>query len=231
MSARREDCLRVDVLLPWDAIDHVLLDMDGTLLDLHYDNHFWQVHVPRRYAEIHGVPHDEAHEKLGALYTQHHGTLNWYCLDFWGRELSLDIVSLKEEVLHLIAVRPDVPAFLSALRAAGKQVVMVTNAHPASLDLKMRETGLDTWFDALVSSHSLGLPKEAPAFWERLRERVPFDPARTLFVDDSLPVLASARGYGIAHLRAIDNPDSRQPAKDCGDFVAISSFDAILPPA
>ena len=215
--------------LPWRDIDHVLLDMDGTLLDLHYDNHFWQVHVPRRYAEIHGVPHDEAHEKLGALYAEHHGTLNWYCIDFWSDRLALDIVSLKEEVMHLIAVRPDVPAFLAALRQAGKRVALVTNAHPRSLDLKMRETGLDPWFDALISSHSLGLPKETAGFWERLRALEPFDPARTLFVDDSLPVLASARAYGIAHLRAIDNPDSKQPSRDCGEFVAISSFGALLP--
>ena len=27
--------------LAWRDIDTVLLDMDGTLLDLHYDNHFW----------------------------------------------------------------------------------------------------------------------------------------------------------------------------------------------
>ena len=30
----------------WSRIDHVLLDLDGTLLDLDFDNHFWQTLVP-----------------------------------------------------------------------------------------------------------------------------------------------------------------------------------------
>jgi putative hydrolase of the HAD superfamily len=214
----------------WDAVGTVLLDMDGTLLDLHYDNHFWQVHVPLRYAEIHALPYTEALAKLGALYDNHRGTLAWYCLDFWGEQLQLDIVELKKEVQHLIAVRPDVPDFLAALRASGRRVALVTNAHPASLDLKMRETGLAEWFDALISSHSLGLPKEVPEFWDRLAGVEPFDPARTLFVDDSLPVLASARAHGIAQLLAVCNPDSRQPHKDCGDYPAIASFAEVMPP-
>ncbi|HBT55971.1 MAG TPA: haloacid dehalogenase, partial [Pseudomonas sp.] len=33
-------------MLNWNAIDTVLLDMDGTLLDLHFDNHFWLEHMP-----------------------------------------------------------------------------------------------------------------------------------------------------------------------------------------
>ena len=32
--------------LDWTSIDTVLLDMDGTLLDLRFDNWFWQEHVP-----------------------------------------------------------------------------------------------------------------------------------------------------------------------------------------
>ena len=31
----------------WQEIDTVLLDMDGTLLDLHYDNYFWLTHIPK----------------------------------------------------------------------------------------------------------------------------------------------------------------------------------------
>ena len=41
--------------LPWPEIHTVLLDMDGTLLDLRFDNHFWRELVPERYAERHGL--------------------------------------------------------------------------------------------------------------------------------------------------------------------------------
>lgn len=216
-------------MIAWQQVRTVLLDMDGTLLDLHFDNHFWLEHMPRRYAEYHGLEQEAARAQLTAHYQRHSGTLNWYCLDFWSSELALDIVQLKQEVAHLIAVRPDVPAFLQALRTSGRRVVMVTNAHPKSLDLKMRETGIDAYFDALISSHQVGLPKEHADFWQALQAIEPFDAAHTLFVDDSLPVLNSARAYGIAQLLAVCNPDSRQPRKDCGDFPAISSFEQVMP--
>jgi putative hydrolase of the HAD superfamily len=218
-------------MINWPQIDTVFLDMDGTLLDLHFDNHFWLEHMPRRYAEYHGLAPETARARLNAHYERHSGTLNWYCLDFWSSELALDIVQLKEEVAHLIAVRPDVPAFLQTVRASGRRMVMVTNAHPKSLDLKMRETGIDAYFDALISSHQVGLPKEHPDFWRGLQAIEPFDKRRTLFVDDSLPVLKSAQGYGIAYLLAVSNPDSRQACKDCGEFTAITSFAQVMPDA
>lgn len=218
-------------MIDWTQIDTVFLDMDGTLLDLHFDNHFWLEHMPRRYAEYHGLAHDVAQARLAAHYARHSGTLNWYCVDFWSSELALDVVQLKEEVVHLIAVRPDVPAFLQALRTSGRRVVMVTNAHPKSLDIKMRETRIDAYFSALISSHQVGLPKEHPDFWGGLQGIEPFDRARTLFVDDSLPVLRSAQTYGIGHLLAVRNPDSRQPHRDCAEFSGITSFAEVMPGA
>ena len=218
-------------MINWSQIDTVFLDMDGTLLDLHFDNHFWLEHMPRRYAEFRGLVHETARAHLAAHYERHAGTLNWYCLDFWSSELALDIVQLKEEVVHLIAVRPDVPAFLQAVRESGRRVVMVTNAHPKSLDLKMRETRIDVYFDALISSHQLGVPKEHPDFWQGLQAIEPFDKQRTLFVDDSLPVLKSAQAYGINQLLAVCNLDSKQPHKDCGAFMGITSFEQVMPGA
>ena len=218
-------------MIDWDAIDTVLLDMDGTLLDLHFDNHFWQEHVPARYAERHGIAHAEARTRLTEVYLAKAGTLDWYCVDFWSRELELDIAALKEEVAHLIAVHPDVPEFLEALRTRGKRILLVTNAHHKSLSLKMARTGLAARFDVLVTSHEIGMPKEDPAFWPALAAFHPFDPARTLLIDDSLPVLRSARSGGLSRLLAVTHPDSRQPRKDVGEFAAIRRFAEIMPVA
>lgn len=209
-------------------VETVLLDMDGTLLDLHFDNHFWQAHVPLRYAEARGLPLETAREDLMARYHARAGTLDWYSVDYWATELELDIMRLKEEVAHLIQVHPSVVDFLAHLRRLDKRVVLATNAHHKSITLKMAKTGLDPHFDAIVSAHALGCAKESRCFWEKLQAIEPFDPARTLLVDDSLPVLDAARDYGIRHLLAIRTPDTRQPPKDTRDYAAIDSFAELL---
>ena len=137
-------------------------------------------------------------------------------------------MALKEEVAHLIAIHPAVVDFLTAMRAAGKRIVLATNAHHKSLTLKMARTGLAPHFDALVSSHALGYAKEAQAFWQALQQQEPFDPARTVLIDDSLPVLDAAQQFGIRHLIAVRRPDTRQPAKDTRDYLAIDSFAELL---
>jgi putative hydrolase of the HAD superfamily len=216
-------------MVDWEHIDDCFLDMDGTLLDLHFDNHFWLEHVPRRYAEAQGLSLEIAKERLRTRYRAIEGTLEWYCVDHWSRELGLDIVLLKEEVDHLIAVHPHVVDFLEALANRGKRRVLVTNAHQKALSLKMERTRLAGHFEHIISSHELGLPKENPGFWARLQTVLPYDPARTLFVDDSLSVLRSAQTFGIGSLLAVLQPDSRSPRRVTDEFPAIVDFADLLP--
>ena len=219
----------MDKSLDWHEIDTVLLDMDGTLLDLHFDNHFWLEHLPRRFAEQAGLAVPQARDELFARYGAVRGTLDWYCLDYWTASLGLDIVALKQEVAHLIAVHPHVTEFLDAVRASGRKAVLVTNAHPASLELKLARTPLGGHLDGVLSAHALGLPKEAPGFWDRLRARRPYDPARTLLVDDNLHVLESAREAGIRFLRGVRRPDSRGAVVEPNGFDLIDGFAELLP--
>lgn len=213
---------------PWSEIDTVLLDMDGTLLDLHFDNHFWLEYLPRRYAEHHGISRAMADLELQPLFEAHAGKLTWYCLDFWSAELKLSVSALKREVAHLIALKPDADRFLAALRQNGKRVALITNAHRDSLSLKLEKVELAPWFDRLISSHDYGFPKEDQQFWFALQQDFPFDPARTLFIDDSLPILRSARRYGIAHLLGVRRPDSRQPPRDTAEFEAVETYRELL---
>lgn len=216
-------------MLEWSLIDTVLLDMDGTLLDLNFDNHFWQEFVPQRFAALHSLSLDDAKRELQPRFKAMEGRLEWYCLDYWSRELSLDIAGLKQEVAGLIAVHPHVTEFLEAVRNSGRRLLLVTNAHRDSLDLKMEKTCLQAFFDAIISSHDFGLAKEQSGFWQILQERHVFEKSRCLLVDDSLSVLRSARAFGIAHLVSISQPDSRAPKRDITEFPAIVDFRALMP--
>lgn len=216
-------------MLDWTRIDTVLLDMDGTVLDLHFDTRFWMDHVPRAYGRARGLDRDAAWALLQPRLDRVQGTLQWYCLDYWSRELGLDVAAMKQDLAHLIAWRDGARSFLARLRAARRQVVLVTNAHARSLELKLERTGLGELLDAVVCSHELGHPKESAPFWSRLQRHQPFDRTRTLFIDDSLPVLRAARGHGITHLLAVGRPDSRGPHRDTGEFRTLGHFADIMP--
>ncbi len=216
-------------MVNWKQIDTVLLDMDGTLLDLHFDNYFWREHVPKKYAEKHDLGLEDAKSTLFPIFRNKEGTIDWYCVDYWSETLALDIAMLKKEVEHLIAVHPYVINFLKRIRELDKTVALVTNAHQKSLMLKLDRTALHNHIEHIICAHDFGLPKEDRDFWPKLQERLAYDKSRTLLIDDSLSVLRSARDYGISSLLAVYHPDSKDERRDVEEFEAIEDFDQIMP--
>lgn len=216
-------------MIDWDTIDTVLLDMDGTLLDLHFDNYFWMDHLPRLYAAKHQISEAESSAHLQATFHSDEGTLQWYSLDHWSEQLEMDIPALKREIQHMIRLRPFAIEFLTQLHASHRDVVMVTNAHRKTLELKMANVDITGWFDRVVVSHDLDAPKEDQAFWHKLQELHPFDSGRTLLIDDTERVLDSARNYGIAHLLTLLQPDSQGQKRLSTRFPGIHHFDEIMP--
>jgi putative hydrolase of the HAD superfamily len=205
----------------WSHIDTVLLDMDGTLLDLHFDNHFWLDLVPRHYAALNALSIAESHARLGPKFRAVEGTLDWYSIDYWSRELGFDIATVKSDVRDRVCFQPGAEAFLDQLAALGKRRVLLTNAHPRTLAIKEEQVGLARHFEVMYSTHPFGLPKEHAGFWPRFHEREPFDRSRTLFADDSLPVLRAAHAFRVKWLRQILCADSTQPKRAAGEFPAV----------
>jgi 5'-nucleotidase len=194
---------------PWGEIDTALLDLDGTLLDLAFDDWFWLEHVPNAYAAARGLGADEAHAQLVQRYRAHEGTLPWYCIDHWSRELTLDIRAMTRASAARIGWLPGAQAWLERLRAAGKRLVLVTNAHPETLRIKDERTGVTKLFDAVVSSHPLGAPKEDQRFWLGLQRLERIEPERAVFVDDSITVLRAARAAGLRWIYAVGRATAR----------------------
>lgn len=199
----------------------LMLDMDGTVLDLAYDNYMWLTHVPERYAEKHGMDPREAKRYLSAKYSAVRGDLTWYCLDHWSERLGLDVIQLHRDEHHRIDYLPGAREFLESVRTRRIRVLLVTNSHPDTLELKDEVTGLSEFFDGVYSSHSFGYPKERQEFWLALRDETGFEPATTLFVDDSHAVLHTAAAFGVGKLIAITRPDTSLPLRESSDFVGV----------
>ncbi|MDQ2639271.1 MAG: HAD-IA family hydrolase [Pseudomonadota bacterium] len=196
------------------GIDTLLLDLDGTLLDLAFDTHFWLEVVPEYYGRVRGLSAQQAlQQQIMPRLRDAEGTLNWYCLDYWSRMLELDLSSIKSAHDERIAWLPGAQDFLRRQRAAGRRLVLATNSHPETLRIKDRKVGIRPLLDEMYSSHQFGAPKEYAEFWLRLRRVVGYDPARTAFIDDNPKVLAAARNAGIALAIAVTDPDSSRPAR------------------
>lgn len=214
--------------IDWNNIKTVFLDMDGTLLDLHFDNHFWLEYMPQRFAEKNSMTLQQARERLLQEYHAHEGSLKWYCLDHWQESLQMDVVSLKHEVADRIAIRDNVIEFLDFLHSMKKRVVLLTNAHHKTIKLKFGYADIEHHFDRIITSHDLGLAKEEKGFWEALAKTEVFNKDQSLFIDDNLDVLNTAKKYGVKHLLAIHQPDSQQAPKETGSFYAVECYTQIM---
>lgn len=216
-------------MIDWRQIDTLFLDMDGTLLDLTYDNTLWNRLVPDRYcAALPGPPADARQALLDHMWATRH-TLEFYCLDYWAAYTGLEIIPLHHELAHLVQYRPGAPEFLDWLGDKPIRRMLVTNAHRDSLAVKDAYSGLCRQMHATVSSHDYGHPKESAAFWSCLAERHPFDTGRTLFIDDSQAVLEAAAAFGIGHLLTVRQPDSGRPARNGLKFPAFNDFAELMP--
>ncbi|MCA1922276.1 GMP/IMP nucleotidase [Buttiauxella noackiae] len=215
--------------IAWQDVDTVLLDMDGTLLDLAFDSHFWQKLVPETISEQRNIPLDEAHQLIAREYHAVQHTLNWYCLDFWSERLGLDICAMTTAQGPNAVLREDTVPFLDALKSCGKRRILLTNAHPHNLAVKLEHTGLAQHLDLLLSTHTFGYPKEDQRLWQAVAEHTGLEPARTLFIDDSEPILDSAAKFGIRYCLGVTNPDSGQADKTYQRHPALNDYRRLLP--
>ena len=212
----------------WNKIEFILLDLDGTLLDLNFDLHFWLEYIPKVYSEKHNISFQDAKKIIVSRIESQEGKLTWYCLDFWEENLELDIMKLKKDISYLIQVHKHVLDFLNAAKKNKKKIFLVTNAHRKGIDLKMEASGLQSYFDKIISSHDFGSPKQDQKFWIELANTIDFDKDRSIFFDDSLDVLEAASKFSIKNIVAINKPSTKLDKKNIPGFINIENFSEVM---
>ncbi|HLZ34149.1 MAG TPA: HAD-IA family hydrolase [Nitrospira sp.] len=216
------------VALNWNEIDDVLLDMDGTLLDRHFDNYFFEEELPRRYAVMHGLPFEESRDRLMAMYRSVEGELAWTDLHYWTERVGIDVVAMHKELDHMIGFLPGAEAFLRELRVKGKRVTILTNAHQAGVAVKAAKTGLDRHVDRIVDAFEVGYLKMRQEYWPTCQRLVGFDPKRSLYVDDDESCLDAAKLFGITEIVHSAKSSSQLPPVPSASFMSVERLSHLV---
>ena len=215
--------------LDWNQIDTILLDLDGTILDLNFDLEFWLEYVPKVYSKKNNINFQTAKEIIISKINSQEGRLAWYCLDYWEKQLELDIMKLKTDISHLIQVHDHALTFLQRAKDNNKRIYLVTNAHRKGIKLKMKMSRIEGFFDEIISSHDFGVPKQQQQFWKELDKKIDFNKERSIFFDDSLDVLEAAAKFNIKNVIAISKPSTKIAKKNVPGYRNIENFCEVIP--
>jgi HAD superfamily hydrolase (TIGR01509 family) len=215
-------------VLDWDRIDDVLLDMDGTLLDRHFDNFFFEEELPRRYAAMQGLTFEAARERLMAMYRSVEGELAWTDLHYWTKRVGIDVIAMHKELEHMIGFLPGAEAFLNEMRGRGKRITVLTNAHEAGVTVKSAKTGLSRYVDRIVDAFEVGYLKMRPEYWPACQRLVGFNPSRSLYVDDDENCLGAAEQFGISGIVHSAKSSSQLPPIHSNRFASIDQLSQLV---
>lgn len=115
------------------------------------------------------------------------------------RQIILDDTALQ-------VLTPGAEDMLDAMRERGIRFAIATGADRANMDFYMRVLNIGRWFDYdHISCAHRGLPgKPDPAVYRVTMEKLGFDPAQTVVVEDGMAGIRSAIGAGVKTIVAID---------------------------
>ena len=135
--------------------------------------------------------------------------------------------------VRVLEAYDEVPGVLRALRDHGFRLVICSN-WDWDLEPAVAETGLDGWFDTMVSSAWAGARKPHPRIYRYLLDRTGLDPADILFVGDTWgPDVEGPRAAGMtpAYLERDGHwPDATKPPDASGlEITRLRDLRGLLP--
>ena len=207
-------------------IEHILIDMDGVLLDTKYDNYFWQEYIPYIYSKKNNISLEQAIKITHSLFNYKKNTKDWYDLDYWTNILDIDVTKekKKKETMKKIKLKKNVIATLEDLKNKNKKLYLVTNAHKKTLDIKLSKFTLNEYFDTIICSHELRYVKEDIQFWYILRQHLNLDYKKSILIEDTIDNINSAYHAGLKSIYVNNMNDNHPtPISKIGDFSELSS--------
>ena len=206
-------------------IECLLIDMDGVILDNAYDNDFWQNQIPQVIADNKGIAFDDAKRLAIQIFNYKKNTKDWYDVDYWSNMLDIDIEAQKrsEKSFSRISLYDGVIDTLNALKNKIK-IILITNAHRKTLNIKLEKYNLTPYFDEMVCAHELNYVKEDIQLWYMLRSKYKLDYEKTVLVEDTINNINVGLSAGISG--AIYVGDEKFTASD--KIIKLSSINQIL---
>lgn len=99
--------------------------------------------------------------------------------------------------VHLVKPEPGVGAVLQELRASNKRVGVASNSPTAVVRLLLRETGVESYLEAIVGADQVNAAKPAPDLLYRLLEKLEVNREQACYVGDSVFDEKAAQAAGV----------------------------------
>ena len=77
-------------------------------------------------------------------------------------------------------------------------MILITNAHRKTLNIKLQKYDLSPYFDEMVCAHELHYVKEDVQLWYMLRSRYRIDFEKTVLIEDTIKNIYTGLSAGIS---------------------------------
>lgn len=180
--------------------DLVSFDMQGSLTESAFSDHFWRELLPREYARLKGLSLAKAKQELGAQFTamDQYDPL-YYDAEYWIRHCECD--RTLREILDASEVRPTMmPGAMEALERIGAEYPMIILSATTHSFIDVELGALKNKFERVFSSFDdFGLAGKPPEVYEKVARLMGAEPGRCLHVgDDKLMDVVNAKEAGWA---------------------------------
>jgi beta-phosphoglucomutase len=172
-------------------------DMDGTLVDTA------ELHFQAWEAVCRELGRDFSRADFAATFGRRNPEI--FAALFGDRFSAAEVAALgdrKEELYRAAARRgvellPGVRALLEGLHRAGFRQAIGSSAPRANLELILRLTGIERYFDALIGMEETQRGKPDPQVFQVAAERLGVPPARCVVLEDAVAGVQAARAAGM----------------------------------